>query len=72
MSELLTPQYTAREPMPQPRQNVLHTLVHQLGLGNGDPVVEEQWVGRVRQFGIVSALLLLVWVGTRLPKRILD
>ena len=45
----------------------LYTIVRQLGLGDKDPLLEQQWVNRLRRIGIVSVLLLLVWVGTRLP-----
>jgi carbon monoxide dehydrogenase subunit G len=45
----------------------LYTIVRQLGLGDKDPLIEQQWVNRLRRIGIVSMLLLLVWVGTRLP-----
>ncbi len=48
----------------------LHTLVHQLGLGDDDPLLEEQWVARLKRIGAFSALLLLVWIGTRLPRRL--
>lgn len=55
------------------RQNrppsILYRLVHLIGLGQHDPVQEEQWVKRLRQFGLIAILLLLVWVGTRLPRR---
>lgn len=47
---------------------LLHRLVRRAGLGQNDPVQEEQWVRRLRQVGFVSLLLLLLWVGTRLPK----
>jgi uncharacterized protein len=47
----------------------LHTIVRQLGLGDKDPLLEQQWVNRLRRIGIVSVLLLLVWVGTRLPRK---
>ena len=46
-----------------------HTVVRRLHLGAGDAGAEEQWVRRVRRFGITSILLLLVWIGTRLPRR---
>lgn len=47
----------------------LHAIVRQLGLGDKDPLLEQQWVNRLRRIGIVSMLLLLVWVGTRLPRK---
>jgi carbon monoxide dehydrogenase subunit G len=47
----------------------LHAIVRQLRLGDNDPLQEELWVIRLRRIGIASALLLLVWVGTRLPRR---
>lgn len=48
---------------------LLHLLVRRAGLGQRDPALEEQWVRRLRQIGLVAVLLLLVWVGTRLPRR---
>lgn len=48
----------------------LHMLVHQLGLGDNDPLLEEQWVTRLKRLGTFSALLLLVWIGMRLPRRL--
>lgn len=48
---------------------LLHRMVRLLGLGGQSPEMEEQWVRRLRQGGIIAALLLLVWVGTRLPRR---
>ncbi len=46
-----------------------HKIVRQLRLGSKDPLLEEQWVRRLRRIGIVSVLLLLVWIGTRLPRK---
>lgn len=48
---------------------LLHAIVRQLRLGGNDPLLEEQWVMRLRRIGVVSVLLLLVWVGTRLPRK---
>ncbi len=47
----------------------LHRLVRLTGLGQQNRRLEEQWVRRLRQVGFVATLLLLVWVGTRLPRR---
>ncbi|GAC1350332.1 MAG: hypothetical protein NVSMB27_31830 [Ktedonobacteraceae bacterium] len=47
----------------------LQSLVHQSGLGNGDPLLEELWVNRVKRYSMLMGLLFLVWVGTRLPRR---
>jgi uncharacterized protein len=52
------------------RPALLHIVVQQLGLGKGDPLLEEQWVTRLRRMSLVAVLLLLVWVGTRLPGRL--
>jgi uncharacterized protein len=52
------------------RPALLHIVVRQLRLGNGDPLLEEQWVKRLRHMSMVTVLLLLVWVGTRLPGRL--
>jgi carbon monoxide dehydrogenase subunit G len=55
---------------PQAKQSTfLHKLVHLARLGQGNSVKEEQWERRLRMIGIVAVLLLLVWVGTRLPRR---
>ncbi len=59
--QLLVPRQGARAP--------LHRFVRLLRLGHQNPDLEEQWVRRLRQVGIVTALLLLVWIGTRLPRR---
>lgn len=45
------------------------TLARTLRLGGGNPAQEERWARRVRRAGIFSGLLLLVWIGTRLPRR---
>jgi hypothetical protein len=50
-------------------QTPLYRLVRLLRLGHRNPEREELWVRRLRQAGIVTALLLLVWIGTRLPRR---
>ncbi|MBX5455570.1 MAG: carbon monoxide dehydrogenase subunit G [Thermogemmatispora sp.] len=47
----------------------LHSLVRRLHLGGGDPRAEERWVQTIRRTAMLAVLLLLVWVGTRLPRR---
>ncbi len=51
------------------KPSFLHLVVRQLGLGDNDPFLEQQWVNRLRRIGLVSMLLFFVWVGTRLPRR---
>lgn len=48
---------------------LLHQLVRRLGLGQQNPLLEEQWIRRLRQIGLITALLILVWIGTRLPRQ---
>lgn len=48
----------------------LRRVVRVLGLGQHNPLKEEQWVQILRQVGIAAVLLFLVWVGTRLPRRL--
>ena len=55
---------------PTPAQTRLHALVQQIGLGKHDPVQEERWAARLKRFGAFSVLLLLVWIGMRLPRRL--
>jgi len=54
-----------------PARTFMHRLVRLVGLGNHDAALEEQWVARLKRFGAFSVLLLLVWIGTRLPRRLL-
>lgn len=67
MEEQLSEQLVERPRSSAP--TLLHLLVRRLGLGQHNPAQEEQWVRRLRQVGLVTVLLLLVWVGTRLPRR---
>ena len=54
-----------------PGRTLLHRLVRLTGLGQHDPIQEERWVERFKRFGAFSILLLLVWIGTKLPRRLL-
>ena len=47
----------------------LQSIVRWFRLGTGNPVQEAVWEARMRRIGIVSGLLLLVWIGTRLPRK---
>jgi carbon monoxide dehydrogenase subunit G len=47
----------------------LHSLVLMLRLGEGDALREELWVKRLKLYGTLAGFLVLVWVGTRLPRR---
>jgi len=67
MEEQISEQLTERPRSSSP--TLLHLLVRRVGLGRHDPLLEEQWVRRLRQVGLIAVLLLLVWVGTRLPRR---
>jgi carbon monoxide dehydrogenase subunit G len=51
------------------RSTFLRAVVHILRLGEGEPDLEELWVHRIRRAGLICGFLLLVWVGTRLPRR---
>jgi len=53
---------------PDAQPTLLHRLVHRSGLGDGDPLLEELWVGRVKRYSMLTGLLLLVLLGTRLPR----
>lgn len=48
----------------------VHRIVRLLGIGEGDIEQELLWAQRVRRYGIIAGLLFLVWVGTRLPRRL--
>ncbi len=44
------------------------TVAHRLRLGANDPVQEKIWGRRVKRASSAAGLLLLIWVGTRLPR----
>ena len=50
------------------QRGVLYTLVHLLGLGQGEPEQEQIWTRRLRGASTIVGLLFLVWLGTRLPR----
>jgi hypothetical protein len=50
------------------QSGIFSTIVHLLGLGHGEPEQEQVWTRRLRRASTVASLLLLVWVGTRLPR----
>jgi len=59
-------------PVTTKRQNkptFARAVVRWLALGGEDPVQQAQWEQRVRRISTISGLLLLVWIGTRLPRR---
>lgn len=47
-------------------------VVRLLRIGEGDPEEELLWATRIRRASIISALLVLVWLGTRIPRRVKD
>lgn len=47
---------------------LLLRVVQKVGLGSGDPGEEARWTKRIKQAGFISSLLVLVWVGSRLPR----
>ncbi len=48
----------------------LHRVVRLLHIGEGNVQQEQVWVRRVRRYGTIAGLLFLVWIGTRLPRRL--
>ena len=48
---------------------ILRAVVRRLKLGGGDIEQENVWIQRTRRYSMVAALLFLVWVGTRIPRR---
>jgi carbon monoxide dehydrogenase subunit G len=49
--------------------NITHAIVALLKPGNADPEEQALWAQRVRRIGVVAILLMLVWIGTRLPRK---
>ncbi|HEY7419117.1 MAG TPA: SRPBCC domain-containing protein [Ktedonobacteraceae bacterium] len=54
-----------------PTQSIstLRRLIQWSGLGAGDPEQEARWETRIRRTGYIAFFLLLVWIGTRIPRR---
>jgi carbon monoxide dehydrogenase subunit G len=44
-------------------------IVRLFGLGKNDALEEFIWAERIRRIGLFSGFLLLVWIGTRLPRK---
>ncbi|MBV9613880.1 MAG: hypothetical protein JO031_00320, partial [Ktedonobacteraceae bacterium] len=49
--------------------SLANKIVRLLGLGKDDALQEEIWTDRIRRIGLISGFLLLVWIGTRLPRK---
>jgi carbon monoxide dehydrogenase subunit G len=47
----------------------IYKIVRILGVGQGNALEEEIWVERIRRISLLSGFLLLVWIGTRLPRK---
>lgn len=50
------------------QRGLFSTIVHLLGLGHGEPELEQIWTHRLRRTSTIASLLFLVWLGTRLPR----
>jgi uncharacterized protein len=68
---ILSPSISSAQEAPQLilSQTPLQSVVRWFGLGAGDPVQETLWETRIRRIAIMSGLFLLVWIGTRLPRK---
>ena len=49
--------------------SLAYKIVRLLGLGKDDVLQEAIWTERIRRIGLISGFLLLVWIGTRLPRK---
>jgi carbon monoxide dehydrogenase subunit G len=65
---VILPRVTDETPQEE-RRPISQRIARFLGLGGGDPDEEERWAQRIRRIGIISGLLVLVWIGMRLPRR---
>jgi carbon monoxide dehydrogenase subunit G len=54
---------------PEAASSFIYKIVRSLGLGKDNALQEEIWAERIRQIGLVSGFLFLVWIGTRLPRK---
>jgi carbon monoxide dehydrogenase subunit G len=51
------------------QKGLFYTFIRLLKLGDGEPEQEQIWARRLRRASAISSLLLLVWIGTRLPRQ---
>lgn len=65
---VILPHVTSETPQ-KDRKPIASAIVRLLRLGAGDPDEEERWAQRINRVGIIAGLLLLVWIGSRLPRR---
>lgn len=49
--------------------SILRRVIQWSGLGDGDPEQEARWETRIRRTGYIAFFLLLVWIGTRIPRK---
>lgn len=54
---------------PETSSSLALKIARLLGLGKDNILQEAIWTERIRQISLVSGLLFLVWVGTRLPRK---
>lgn len=67
--ELATETVQRYEERSAARPTIYSRIVSLFHLGAGDLTQEVEWEQRLKRISIVSSLLFLVWVGTRLPRR---
>lgn len=54
----------------QPRATTIVSKATRLFRSNvGDPQMQARWKQRIRRTGVIAGLLLLVWIGTKIPRR---
>lgn len=56
-------------PAPEVSSSLIYKIVRFLGIGKGNVLQEEIWAERIRRISLLSGFLLLVWIGTRLPRK---
>lgn len=55
--------------LPEEQPGLLRTLIQRSNLGGGDPQEEERLELFIQRIGVVVALLFLIWLGTRIPRK---
>ncbi len=58
-----------QSPQPPSTTVLFQQIAHLLHLGAGETEQEEIWGKRLKRASIISGFLLLVWLGTRLPRK---
>jgi hypothetical protein len=69
VADIVIPHPAADDEYDSNSKGVISKAVHLFRPGARDPQIQARWKRRIRRTGIITGLLVLVWIGTKLPRR---